>query len=191
MRRHTIAVASRTSVPAPTLTDAHPLPRPSPRCSRHPSQSWGEAARAHAIGSIGFAASLALWNAARNALPGVPLSRACISLLIRNEGCRVSGTLAAVPFLGLRPGRADQVFTINDPKPRSSTRLRLTNAPSISSNMALTIFSTSLLYRCGFCPATRSTNCDLIMQPSCPAQRSQAPAVIVKRAARLRAPLRA
>ena len=42
-------------------------------------------------------------------------------------------------------------FTTNVPKPRNSTRSRLTNAASISSKMALTALFTSLLKKCGFC----------------------------------------
>jgi hypothetical protein len=96
--------------------------------------------------------------------PRSALSRLCISLLVLNEGRRVSGTLTAAPVLGFRPGRADLVLTVKVPKPRNSTRSRLTNAASISSKMALTTFFTSLLNRCGFCAATRRTNIDLIMR---------------------------
>ena len=42
------------------------------------------------------------------------------------------------PVFGLCPGRADQVFTVNAPKPRNSTRSRLAKAAPISSKMALT-----------------------------------------------------
>jgi hypothetical protein len=63
-----------------------------------------------------------LWNAARGALPKVPLSRACISLPVLNDEWSVFGTLTDAPVFGLRPRRADQVFSVNIPKPRNSTR---------------------------------------------------------------------
>ena len=52
---------------------------------------------------------------------------------------------------------------MNIPNPRSSTRSPLAKAAAIPSKMVLTTFSTSLLYRCEFCAATRKINSDLIV----------------------------
>src|SRR5262249_17970559 len=93
--------------------------------------------------SHGLLTYLDLWNAACKSLPGVPFSRACISLPFRKAGNHFSGTLTLAPVLGLRPGRADRVFTENAPKPRNSTRLPLANAAEISSRTALMTFSAS------------------------------------------------
>jgi len=73
----------------------------------------------------------------RNRAPSVAI------MILDDEGSRRPRT----------QGRADLVLTVKVPKPRNSTRSRLTNAASISSIMALTTFSTSLLNRCGFCAA--------------------------------------
>ena len=57
-------------------------------------------------------------------------------------------------FSGMLIG-ADQVLTVNVPKPRISIRSRLTKAASISSKIVLTPFFTSLANKCGLCSAMR------------------------------------
>src|SRR4051812_2592672 len=55
------------------------------------------------------------------------------------------------------------VAPANAPKSRSSTRSPRAKAAVIVSKMALTIFSTSRWYRCGFSAAILSINSDLII----------------------------
>ena len=74
-----------------------------------------------------------------------------ISLPVLKNGTDFFCTDTCAPVRGLRPVRAGRVLIEKAPKPRSSTRSPRAIAAMTSSRMALTMFSTSRWYKCGFC----------------------------------------
>src|SRR5690606_15585069 len=81
------------------------------------------------------------------------LMRSRSSLPVLKNGTYFSSTGTGAPVRGLRPIRGALYFTVNAPKPLSSTRSPRANALTISSKMTLTIRSTSRGYRCGLAAA--------------------------------------
>src|SRR5690606_12696317 len=71
------------------------------------------------------------------------LMRSRNSLPVLKNGTYFSSTATGAPVRGLRPIRGALYFTVNAPKPLSSTRSPRANALTISSKMTLTIRSTS------------------------------------------------
>src|SRR5262249_46055352 len=75
---------------------------------------------------------------------GSRFSRSRISLPVLKNGTLFWSTGTWAPVRGLRPARAGRCLTEKAPKPRSSTRSPRAKAATISSRIALTMFSTSL-----------------------------------------------
>src|SRR5690606_37608556 len=66
------------------------------------------------------------------------LRRSRSSLPVLKNGTNFSSTGTGAPVLGLRPSRGARYFTVNAPKPLSSTRSPRARALTISSKMTLT-----------------------------------------------------
>jgi hypothetical protein len=90
------------------------------------------------------------------------LSRDFISLPLLKKGTALLATKTKAPVRGFRPVLPSRNFMKNTPNPRSSTRSPRAIAAVISEKMALTIFSASCRYRCGFRTDIRSMSSDLI-----------------------------
>src|ERR1019366_251833 len=102
------------------------------------------------------------------------LTRSRNSLPALKNGTDFSSTGTASPVRGLRPVLASRRLTVNAPNPRSSTRAPRANAAVISSNMVLTMVSTSAPRKCGLSAASPAISSDLVT-PGTPVGRQRAP----------------